>query len=71
VFLSAADEEQGRTVVDRVVDPALLRAFAKLRDSTRYRRLMRAIPPSLDPAVVTEIDARLAGVSAEHQVSIP
>jgi uncharacterized protein len=32
---------------------------------------MRAIPSSLDPAVVAEIDARLAGVSAEHQVTIP
>jgi uncharacterized protein len=32
---------------------------------------MRAIPPSLDPAVVAEIDARLASVATEHQVTIP
>lgn len=32
---------------------------------------MRAIPSSLDPAVVAEIDARLAGVAAEHGVRIP
>lgn len=32
---------------------------------------MRAIPESLDPAVVAEIDARLAGVEADHGVRIP
>lgn len=32
---------------------------------------MRAIPSSLDPLVVSEIDSRLAGVSAEHGVRIP
>lgn len=32
---------------------------------------MRAIPPSLDAAVVAEIDARLKGVAAEHSVTIP
>lgn len=32
---------------------------------------MRAVPPSLDSAVVAEIDHRLASVSAEHDVRIP
>lgn len=32
---------------------------------------MRAIPDYLDPAVVAEIDARLAGVEADHGVLIP
>ncbi|MFF1539921.1 DNA polymerase beta superfamily protein [Microbacterium sp. NPDC058269] len=32
---------------------------------------MRAIPSSLDPLVVSEIDRRLDGVSAEHGVRIP
>lgn len=32
---------------------------------------MRAIPPSLDSAVVAEIDARLAAVAAQHDVTIP
>lgn len=32
---------------------------------------MRAIPDSLDPAVVTEIDARLDGLTATEQVRIP
>lgn len=32
---------------------------------------MRSIPTSLDPTVVTEIDSRLAGVSAEFRVHIP
>lgn len=32
---------------------------------------MRAIPSSLDPLVVSEIDRRLAGVSREHGVRIP
>lgn len=32
---------------------------------------MRSIPDSLDPDVVREIDARLAGVSDEHGVRIP
>ena len=31
---------------------------------------MRAVPSSLDPAVVAEIDARLAGVETEHGVRI-
>lgn len=32
---------------------------------------MRTIPPSLDDGVVAEIDARLAGVAAEYNVTIP
>ncbi|MFZ8755866.1 DNA polymerase beta superfamily protein [Microbacterium sp. HMH0099] len=32
---------------------------------------MRAVPPSLDPAVVSEIDRRLAAVAVEHGVRIP
>jgi uncharacterized protein len=32
---------------------------------------VRSIPPSLDSAVVAEIDARLVGVAAEHDVTIP
>lgn len=32
---------------------------------------MRAIPSSLDPLVVSEIDRRLVGVSVEHGVRIP
>lgn len=32
---------------------------------------MRAIPDSLDPAVVAEIDRRLAAAAIEHQVRIP
>jgi predicted nucleotidyltransferase len=32
---------------------------------------MRAVPPSLDPTVVAEIDRRLASVEAEHRVRIP
>lgn len=32
---------------------------------------MRAIPSSLDPLVVSEVDRRLAAVSAEHGVRIP
>jgi predicted nucleotidyltransferase len=32
---------------------------------------MRAIPDSLDPAVVAEIDARLAGIELDHGVRIP
>jgi uncharacterized protein len=33
--------------------------------------LMRAVPASLDPAVVAGIDARLAGIEREHGVVIP
>ncbi|MEV5003123.1 nucleotidyltransferase domain-containing protein [Nocardioides sp. LML1-1-1.1] len=32
---------------------------------------MRAIPPSFDPAAVAAIDARLAGVAADHGVRVP
>ncbi|MDQ1135628.1 putative nucleotidyltransferase [Microbacterium sp. SORGH_AS 1204] len=32
---------------------------------------MRAIPPSLDPTVVAEIDRRLASVAHDHRVRIP
>jgi predicted nucleotidyltransferase len=32
---------------------------------------MRAIPSSMDTAIVAEVDARLAGVEAEHAVTIP
>lgn len=36
-----------------------------------YRRAVRAIPPSLDPTVVSEIDDRLTAVASDHGVRIP
>ncbi len=39
--------------------------------SRGYRRPMRAVPSSLDPAVVAEIDHRLASVCEEQDVRIP
>jgi len=32
---------------------------------------MRAVPEELDPSVVTQIDSRLAGVAADHDVRVP
>lgn len=32
---------------------------------------MRAIPESMDATIVAAVDERLAGVEAEHQVTIP
>ncbi len=37
----------------------------------RYVRAMRAIPPSMDPGVVSEVDRRLESVASAHGVRIP